>query len=306
MLLGSDRLNRKSLILNFPNLLFLAILNQEFASYLAMDKHYRGKIMGFLTNKRILIAGVASNRSIAYGIAQAMHREGAELAFTYQNDKLKGRVEEFAKEFGSDIVIPCDVADDASIEECFQALATHWEKFDGFVHSIAFAPGEQLDGDYVNAVTREGFKIAHDISAYSFVAMAKAARAMLNPNSALVTLSYLGAERAIPNYNVMGLAKASLEANVRYMANAMGPEGVRVNAISAGPIRTLAASGIKNFKKMLSHCESITPIRRTVTIEDVGNSAAFLCSDLASGISGEVLHVDGGFNIVAMNELAAE
>lgn len=259
--------------------------------------------MGFLTGKRILVTGVASNRSIAYGIAQAMHREGAELAFTYQNDKLKSRVEGFAADFNSSIVLPCDVAEDASIEALFTRLADVWPAFDGFVHAIAYAPGDQLDGDYVNAVTREGFAIAHDISAYSFVAMAKACRPMLNPNAALVTLTYLGAERAIPNYNVMGLAKASLEANTRYMANAMGPQGVRVNAISAGPIRTLAASGIKNFKKMLSHCESVTPIRRVVTIEDVGNTAAFLCSDLSAGITGEVLHVDGGFNIAAMNEL---
>ena len=259
--------------------------------------------MGFLSGKRILVTGVASKLSIAYGIAQAMHREGAELAFTYQNDKLKGRVEEFAAQLGSDIVLQCDVAEDASIDTMFAELGKVWPKFDGFVHSIGFAPGDQLDGDYVNAVTREGFKIAHDISSYSFVAMAKACRSMLNPGSALLTLSYLGAERAIPNYNVMGLAKASLEANVRYMANAMGPEGVRVNAISAGPIRTLAASGIKDFRKMLAHCEAVTPIRRTVTIEDVGNSAAFLCSDLSAGISGEVVHVDGGFSIAAMNEL---
>ncbi len=255
--------------------------------------------MGFLTGKRILITGVASNRSIAYGIAQAMHREGAELAFTYQNDKLKGRVEEFAAALDSKL----DVAEDASIEALFAELGKQWPNFDGFVHSIGFAPADQLDGDYVNAVTRDGFKIAHDISSYSFVAMAKACRSMLNQNAALLTLSYLGAERAIPNYNVMGLAKASLEANVRYMANAMGPDGVRVNAISAGPIRTLAASGIKDFRKMLAHCEAVTPIRRTVTIEDVGNSAAFLCSDLSAGVSGEVLHVDGGFSIAAMNEL---
>ena len=245
--------------------------------------------MGFLSGKRILVTGVASKLSIAYGIAQAMHREGAELAFTYQNDKLKGRVEEFAAQLGSSIVLECDVAQDESIDGMFAELAKAWPKFDGFVHSIGFAPG--------------GFKIAHDISSYSFVAMAKSCRAMLNPGAALLTLSYLGAERAIPNYNVMGLAKASLEANVRYMANAMGPEGVRVNAISAGPIRTLAASGIKDFRKMLAHCEAVTPIRRTVTIEDVGNSAAFLCSDLSAGISGEVVHVDGGFNIAAMNEL---
>lgn len=259
--------------------------------------------MGFLTGKRILITGLASKLSIAHGIAKAMHDQGAELAFTYQNDKLKGRVEEFAKEFGSEIVLHCDVASDENIDQMFADLAKHWSTFDGFVHSIGFAPADQLDGDYVDAVTRDGFKIAHDISSYSFVAMAKACRKMLNPNAALLTLTYLGAERAIPNYNVMGLAKASLEANVRYMANAMGPQSVRVNAISAGPIRTLAASGIKDFRKMLAHCESVTPIRRVVTIEDVGNSAAFLCSDLASGVTGEVLHVDGGFSIAAMNEL---
>ncbi|ATF53424.1 enoyl-ACP reductase FabI [Morganella morganii] len=259
--------------------------------------------MGFMTGKRILITGVASKLSIAYGIAKAMRDQGAELAFTYQNDKLKPRVEEFAQSLGSSIVLPCDVAEDESIENLFTELAKVWPKFDGFVHSIGFAPADQLDGDYVDTVNREGFRIAHDISAYSFVAMAKACRSMLNPNSALLTLSYLGAERAIPNYNTMGLAKASLEANVRYMANAMGKETIRVNAVSAGPIRTLAASGIKDFRKMLSHCEAVTPLRRTVTTEDVGNAAAFLCSDLAGGITGEILHVDGGFSIAAMNEL---
>lgn len=258
--------------------------------------------MGFLSGKRILITGVASKLSIAYGIAQAMHREGAELAFTYQNEKLKGRVEEFAAALGSDIVLPCDVAEDESITALFTELEKVWPKFDGFVHSIGFAPADQLDGDYVDVVTRDGFKIAHDISAYSFVAMAKACRSMLNPGSALLTLSYLGAERAIPNYNVMGLAKASLEANVRYMANAMGGRRSRQRHL-CHLIRTLAASGIKDFRKMLAHCEAVTPIRRTVTIEDVGNSAAFLCSNLSAGISGEVVHVDGGFNIAAMNEL---
>ncbi|QLB20149.1 enoyl-[acyl-carrier-protein] reductase [Vespertiliibacter pulmonis] len=262
--------------------------------------------MGFLTGKRILITGLASNRSIAYGIAMAMKREGAELAFTYLNDKLKGRVEEFAKEFGSDIVIPMDVATDESITNCFTELAKSWEKFDGFVHSIGFAPADQLEGDYVNAATREGFRIAHDISAYSFVAMAQAARPMLNPKSALLTLTYLGAERAIPNYNVMCLAKASLEASTRVMAADLGKEDIRVNAISAGPIRTLAASGIKDFKKMLSNFEKTAPLRRTVTIEDVGNSAAFLCSDLAGGITGEIVHVDAGFSVVAMGDIDAE
>lgn len=259
--------------------------------------------MGFLTGKRILITGVASKLSIAYGIAKAMRDQGAELAFTYQNEKLKPRVEEFAASLDSNIVIECDVAVDESINALFAELGKSWPKFDGFVHSIGFAPADQLDGDYVDAVTRDGFRIAHDISAYSFVAMAKACREMLNPDAALLTLTYLGAERAIPNYNVMGLAKASLEANVRYMANAMGPQGIRVNAVSAGPIRTLAASGIKDFRKMLAHCEAVTPIRRTVTIEDVGNTSAFLCSNLAAGITGEVVHVDGGFSIAAMNEL---
>lgn len=262
--------------------------------------------MGFLSGKRILITGLASKLSIAYGIAKAMHQQGAELAFTYQNDKLKSRVEEFARELNSDITLPCDVAEDDSIQSLFTELSHVWPKFDGFVHSIGFAPADQLEGDYINAVTREGFKIAHDISSYSFVAMAKACRNMLNPQSSLLTLTYLGAERAIPNYNVMGLAKASLEANVRYMASAMGRENIRINAISAGPIRTLAASGIKNFRQMLAICEAATPLRRTVTIEEVGNTAAFLCSNLSSGITGEVLHVDGGFNIATMSEIAAE
>ncbi|QKJ48055.1 enoyl-ACP reductase FabI [Proteus vulgaris] len=258
--------------------------------------------MGFMTGKRILITGVASKLSIAYGIAKAMRDQGAELAFTYQNEKLKPRVEEFAASLDSNIVLECDVSKDESIDTMYAELAKVWPKYDGFVHSIGFAPADQLDGDYVNAVTREGFKIAHDISAYSFVAMAKASREMLNPNSALLTLTYLGAERAIPNYNVMGLAKASLEANVRYMANAMDLK-VFVLTVSQHSIRTLAASGIKDFRKMLSHCESVTPLRRTVTTEDVGNTAAFLCSDLSGGITGEIIHVDGGFSIAAMNEL---
>ncbi|CAD6509253.1 enoyl-ACP reductase FabI [Candidatus Profftia tarda] len=262
--------------------------------------------MDSMINKRILITGIASKLSIAYGIACAMHREKAELAFTYQNDRLRSRVEECAAQFNVDIVLPCDVAKDDSINAMFKELGKYWPKLDGFVHSIGFAPEEQLNGDYVDVVTREGFRIAHDISSYSFVAMAKSCRKMLNTNASLLTLSYLGAERAILNYNVMGLAKASLEANVRYMANAMGPQGIRVNGISAGPIRTLAASGIKNFRKMMAHCEKLTPIRRSVTIEDIGNSAAFLCSSLASGISGEILHVDGGFNISAMNELETD
>lgn len=262
--------------------------------------------MGFLSGKRVLIVGVASKLSIASGIAAAMHREGAELAFTYQNEKLKARVEGFAAEWGSgpELCFPCDVADDAQIEEAFVQLAQKWDGLDCIVHSVGFAPGDQLDGDFTEVTTREGFRIAHDISAYSFVALAKAGRELMKGrNGSLLTLSYLGAERTMPNYNVMGMAKASLEAGVRYLATSLGPEGTRVNAISAGPIRTLAASGIKSFRKMLSHNEKQTPMRRNVTIDEVGNAGAFLCSDLASGVSGEIMYVDGGFNITAMGNL---
>jgi len=263
--------------------------------------------MGFLSGKRILIVGVASKLSIASGIAAAMHREGAELAFTYQNDKLKGRVEEFASGWGcpADLCFPCDVASDSDIEQVFKALAQRWDGLDGIVHSVGFAPGDQLDGDFTEVTTREGFRIAHDISAYSFVALARAGRELMQGrNGSLLTLSYLGAERTMPNYNVMGMAKASLEAGVRYLASSLGPQGTRVNAISAGPIRTLAASGIKNFRKMLAANEAQTPLRRNVTIEEVGNAGAFLCSDLASGISGEILYVDGGFNTTAMGQIS--
>ncbi|CUX95783.1 Enoyl-[acyl-carrier-protein] reductase [NADH] FabI [Candidatus Mikella endobia] len=259
--------------------------------------------MNFLTGKRILVTGIANNHSIAYGIAQALHRAGAELAFSYQNKKNKLRLEKFAKNFNSNIVLPCDVTKDTSIKELFNSLAKIWIKFDGFIHSIAYAPKKQFKGDFINVINRKSFTIAHDISSYSFVAMAKASRYMLNPKASLVTLTYIGAERAIFNYNVMGLAKASLEANTRYMANAMGPQKIRVNAISAGPIKTLAALGIKNFKKIISYYKSVIPMRRLITIDDIGNTAAFLCSDLSSGITGEIIHVDGGFNIVAMNEL---
>ncbi|UOG92071.1 MAG: enoyl-ACP reductase [Candidatus Thiothrix sulfatifontis] len=263
--------------------------------------------MGFLTGKRALITGVASDRSIAYGIAQAMHREGAELAFTYQNDKLKGRVEKFAAQFGSSIVIPCEVAEDASIDAAFQTLAQHWDGLDIVVHSIAFAPKEQLSGSIVDNTTRDGSSIAHDISAYSFLALARCAKPMMaGRNGSMLALSYLGAVAAIPNYNVMGMAKASLEAGVRFMAADLGPQGIRVNAISAGPIRTLAASGIAGFRKMLDHFEKYAPLRRNVTIEEVGNAAAFLCSDLASGITGEITYVDGGWNILGMSGLGEE
>ncbi|PKM12134.1 MAG: enoyl-[acyl-carrier-protein] reductase FabI [Gammaproteobacteria bacterium HGW-Gammaproteobacteria-3] len=257
--------------------------------------------MGFMQGKRVLIVGLASNRSIAWGIAKAMHREGAELAFTFQNEKLQSRVEEMAEQCGSGITLECDVSSDEHINTVFDKLAQHWDGLDCIVHSVAYAPRDALDGDYVNATTRENFQIAHDISSYSFTALAKAGRSLMAGRSgALLTLSYLGAQRAIPNYNVMGVAKASLEANVRYMAVALGAEGIRVNAISAGPIRTLAASGINNFKAMLNKAADTSPLKKNVTIEEVGNAAAFLCSDLASGITGEITYVDCGYNIAGL------
>ena len=256
--------------------------------------------MAFLADKKILIAGLLSNRSIAYGIAAAMKREGAELAFTYQGEKVKQRVAELAQEFGSNLVFPCDVANDEEITQLFATLGTHWDGLDCIVHSLAYAPREALSGDYLDSATRESFRIAHDISSYSFTAMAKAALPMMQGrNAALLTLSYLGALRVMPNYNVMGLAKASLEANVRYMAQSLGAKGIRVNAISAGPIKTLAASGITGFSKILHFVAEHAPLRRNVTIEEVGNAAAFLCSDLASGITGEITYVDAGFSTVA-------
>jgi len=256
--------------------------------------------MGFLEGKRALITGVASNRSIAWGCAKAMKDQGAEIALTYQNDKLKGRVEKFAEELGTDIIIGLDVSTDEAIDEAFAELKTHWDYLDIALHSIAFAPKEELAGMYLDSVTREGFKTAHEISSYSFSAMANACRPMMKDrNGALMTMTYLGAERVVPKYNVMGLAKASLEANVRFMADHLGREGIRVNAISAGPIRTLAAAGISNFKRLLDAFEEAAPLGRCITIEEVGNVAAFMCSDLASGVTGEITYVDGGHNIIA-------
>jgi enoyl-[acyl-carrier protein] reductase I len=261
--------------------------------------------MGFMQGKRVLIVGLASNRSIAWGIAQAMHREGAELAFTYQNDKLKSRVMKMATECNSSITIECDVASDEHIQNVFDALATEWDGLDGIVHSVAFAPRDALDGEYLDAVTRENFLAAHDISSYSFSALAKAGQPMMEGReAALLTLSYLGAQRVIPNYNVMGVAKASLEANVRYMASSLGPKGIRVNGISAGPIRTLAASGIANFRDMLSKAANAAPLRKNVSIQEVGNVAAFMCSDLASGVTGEITYVDAGYNITGLANLS--
>jgi len=252
--------------------------------------------MGFLAGKRLLITGVLSNRSIAYGIARACRREGAELAFSYQGERFKDRITEYAAEFGSELVYELDVAEDAQIERALAALGEAWPQFDGFVHSIGFAPREAIAGDFLEGLSREAFRIAHDISSYSFPALAKAALPRLRPGSALLTLTYLGAMRSVPNYNTMGLAKASLEASVRYLASNLGSRGVRVNAISAGPIKTLAASGIKGFGKILDVVETYAPLRRNVTIDDVGNAAAFLLSDLAAGITSEIVYVDGGFS----------
>jgi enoyl-[acyl-carrier protein] reductase I len=258
--------------------------------------------MTLLANKRILIAGLLSNRSIAYGIAKAMHREGAKLAFTYQGEGIRERVAKLITEFDSDLLFPCDVSDDAQIANCFDNLGKHWDGLDGIVHSVAFAPREALSGDYLESVNREAFRIAHDVSSYSFAALAKAGLPLMEDRKgSLLTLTYLGSTRVMPSYNVMGLAKASLEANVRFMAASLGPKGIRVNAISAGPIKTLAAAGIGSFGKLLSYTEKVAPLRRNVSIMEVGNAAAFLCSDLASGITGEVTHVDAGFNTIAFD-----
>jgi enoyl-[acyl-carrier protein] reductase I len=255
--------------------------------------------MGFLDGKRLLITGVLSNRSIAYGIAQACKREGADLAFTYVGDRFKERITEIAAEFGSEAVFDMDVSEDAQIERAVAQLGEHWDSLDGFVHSIGFAPREAIGGDFLDGLTRENFRIAHDISAYSFPALAKALLPQMEGRrAAALTLTYLGAERAVPSYNTMGLAKASLEASVRYLAASLGPRGIRVNGISAGPVKTLAAAGIKGFSKIFAVVETTAPLRRNVTIEDVGNAAAFLLSDLAAGITGEITHVDCGFSTV--------
>ena len=259
--------------------------------------------MGFLAGKKILITGIASNRSIAWGIAGAMRKQGAELALTYPNDKMKPRVTKLASELGAEVVLPCDVASDEQITQLFEDLGKTWDGLDALVHSIAFAPREELQGLFLDAVSREGFAVAHEISSYSFAALGRAAAPLMRaPGGAMLTLTYIGSNRSMPGYNVMGLAKASLEANVRYMAQSLGGAGIRVNGISAGPIRTLAAAGIANFKKMTAHFEKVAPLGRAVTIEEVGNTAAFLCSDLASGITGEITYVDGGFNTVGISE----
>lgn len=257
--------------------------------------------MGFLADKKILITGLLSKHSIAYGIAKACHREGAQLAFSYQSERFEDRVRKFANEFGSELIFPLDVSSDEQITNLFVELGKHWDGLDGLVHSIAYAPAEAIEGDFLEGMSREAFRIAHEISSYSYPALAKAARSMMQGrNAALLALSYLGAERTMPNYNTMGLAKASLEAATRYLAFSLGPEGIRANAISAGPIKTLAASGIGNFGKLLSYNSHHAPLRRNVTIEEVGNAAAFMLSDLASGITGEILYVDGGMNTTAL------
>lgn len=259
--------------------------------------------MGCLEGKRALIVGIASNRSIAYGIAKSMHREGAELAFTYQNEKLKPRVEKFAAEFGSDLVMPCEVTSDDEVNQVFKTLGKSWDGLDALVHSVAFAPKELLEGHFLDNVSREGFQSAMDVSVYSLIALAKAAQPMMTGrDSAILTLSYLGAVRALPNYNMMGVAKAALEAAIRYLAYSMGPEGVRVNGISAGPIRTLAASGVSDFRKLQKSVAAASPLGRNVTIDEVGDTAAFLCSDLASGITAEISYVDAGYSTVASGD----
>jgi enoyl-[acyl-carrier protein] reductase I len=255
--------------------------------------------MGFLAGKRILVTGLLSNRSIAYGIARACRDQGAELAFTYQNERFEERVREMAGEFDSSLIFPCDVVEDREIDALFNGLRQHWDGLDGLVHAIAFAPREAIAGNFLDGLSRESFRIAHDVSSYSFAALAKAALPMMEGRrGAMLTMSYLGAVRMVPSYNTMGLAKASLEASVRYLAEALGPRGIRVNGISAGPIRTLAASGIKGFSKILSIVENNAPLRRNVTIEDVGNVAAFLLSDLAAGVTAEITYVDAGFSTV--------
>jgi len=260
--------------------------------------------MGFLAGKKVLIVGLLSKMSIAYGIASAMHREGAELAFTYQHENIKDRVAKLAAEWNAEILLPCDVSSDEEIEAVFNEIQKQWGGLDTIIHSVGFAPQDQLKGDYIDCVTREGFKIAHDISSYSFAALAKAGLPLMEGrNGSLLTLTYLGSMRTVPNYNVMGVAKASLEANMRYLASSLGPRGIRVNSISAGPIRTLAASGVSGFRSMLKHYEKVVPMRQNVTAEQVGNTAAFLCSDLAAGITGEVVHVDSGFHMVGISHL---
>ncbi|MBK2125345.1 enoyl-ACP reductase FabI [Fangia hongkongensis] len=257
--------------------------------------------MGFLKGKKILIVGLLSNKSIAYGIAEAMHREGAELAFTYQNERFKERIIKLTDKYNPSAIVECDVSKDEDIKNVFSELAKTWDGLDGIVHSVAYAPADQLEGDFISAVNREGFKVAHDISAYSFAALAKEARPMMQGrNGSLITLTYLGAEKAMPSYNTMGVAKASLEATVRYSALSLGQEGIRVNAVSAGPIRTLAASGIKSFRKMLDYNAEVSPLKKNVDILEVGNTVAFLASDLSSGITGEVIHVDAGYHCVSM------
>ena len=255
--------------------------------------------MGLLTGKRFLITGVASNRSIAWGVARAMHREGAELAFTCQNERLGERVGKLAAELGSTLAIGCDVSIDGDVDRLFHRLGDTWPDLDGLVHAIAFAPREALDGNFLAGLDREAFRVAHDVSAYSFAALAGGGRELMRRNGgAMLTLTYLGSQRVFPSYNVMGPAKASLEATVRYLAGDLGPEGIRVNAISAGPVRTLAASGISGFRKLLDHARQAAPLRRNVTIDDVGNTAAFLCSDLAGGITGEIVYVDAGYHVI--------
>ena len=253
-----------------------------------------------LAGKVGVVFGVANKRSIAWAIAKAWAAAGAKLIFNYQGERLKENVEELVGEFGEGTPLyPCDVSNDADITEFFNKVRAQSDRVDLLLHSVAFAPKEALEGDFVST-TREAFRTAHDISAYSLVALAREAAPMMTDGGSIVAMTYYGAEKVVPHYNVMGVAKASLEATVRYLALNLGPEGIRVNAISAGPIKTLAAAGIGGFRNILGHVEAYSPLRRTVTIEDVGNVGAFLCSDLAAGVTGEVTYVDAGYNILGM------
>jgi enoyl-[acyl-carrier protein] reductase I len=281
------------------------LFKQKFENY--YQKHpNKEKVVGILTGKKALIVGLASNRSIAYGIAKAFHEQGAELAFTYQNERLQSRVQKMAAEFGSDLTFPCDVAHDSEITHVVTELSKHWDKLDTLVHSVAYAPADQIAGDFLDNANRDGFQIAHDISVYSLIALTKACLPMMEgTNGSVLTLSYFGAEKAVPNYNVMGVAKASLEATIRYLSVSLGQRGLRANAISAGPLKTLAAAGIKDFKKIQNAYAGVAPLQRNITQSEVGNAAAFLCSSMASGVTGDVMHVDAGYHAVSGGNLEA-
>jgi len=252
-----------------------------------------------LKNRTYVVMGVANKRSIAWGIARSLHEAGARLIFTYAGERLEKGVRDLAESLeGDSLVLPCDVTNDADIEKCFTSIKEQVGVIHGIAHCIAFANKEELEGDYLNT-TREGFLLAHNISSYSLTAVAKASKDLMTEGGSIVTLTYLGGERVVTNYNVMGVAKASLDASVKYLASDLGKQGIRVNSISAGPIRTLSAKGISDFNSILKEIEEVAPLRRTTTPEEVGDTATFLFSDMARGITGENIHVDSGFHIIA-------